>query len=269
MRKLSYILIASLIFGAASFAQKARDYENLGNAYYKQQKYSQAAEAYRKAILLRSGGTDIFADDASSCPTCKEATCSHAGHQSSAACRQVDCAHTDNCVLGAASSCSVPLRKQPDCARAWFLKGCDYEGRGEYAEALAAWRKSVEYDSSQAEAYYRMGRVYYKLGRYQKAVEACRAATVCRPGYLEAYYCMGNALYEQCKYADAICAYQNALSGNPHYAQVHYNLGMAYGKKSMYSEAICAFENALRIEPGYQKARLALNDACRKIAYCR
>ena len=267
MRKLSYILIASLLCSAAVFSQRAQDYENLGNAYYKQQKYSQAAAAYHQAIIIRAGGTDLFADNTESCPTCHQAQCTHKEH--AASCRQVDCAHTDNCVLGAASSCTVPLRKQPDCARTWFLKGCDYEGRGEYAEALAAWRKSVEYDPSQAEAHYRMGRVYYKLGRYPKAVESCKAATYYRPGYIEAYYCMGNALYEQRRYADAICAYQLALSSNPSYAQVHYNLGMAYGKKNLYSEAICAFENALRIEPDYQKARVALNDACRRIAYCR
>ncbi|MDR2498373.1 MAG: tetratricopeptide repeat protein [Tannerellaceae bacterium] len=236
MRKLSYILIAALLCSTAVLAQRSQDYENLGSAY---------------------------------CPTCHQATCTHKEHKSPAACRAVDCAHTDNCVLGAASSCTVPLRKQPDCARTWFLKGCDYEGCGKYAEALAAWKKSVEYDPAQSEVHYRMGRAYYKLGRYSKAVESCRTAAYYRPGYLDAYYCMGNALYEQRNYADAICAYQLALSCNPSYAQVHYNLGMAYGKKCMYSEAICAFEKALRIEPSYYKARVALNDACRKIAYCR
>jgi len=114
---------------------------------------------------------------------------------------------------------------------AWFARGIALEeDPGTQAEAIAAYHKVLEIESTHAAAHINLGTLYYNRQDFGLAEKHYRQAIEADPRYALAYFDLGNVLDETGRVKDAIQTYKTALQLAPTYADAHYNLALAYEK---------------------------------------
>jgi len=136
-----------------------------------------------------------------------------------------------------------------DKAEAHYGKAEAYNMLWQYAEALAAYKKSITIKPDYAEAYLGMGLAYEGLEQHADSIAAYKQAISIKPDYAEAYCNMGNVYWRMDQTAEAIGAYKKCITIDPDDADAHYGLGLAYEKLEQYPEAIAAFKKFIAIEP--------------------
>lgn len=85
-------------------------------------------------------------------------------------------------------------------ANVYFEEGQRLEDAGKYKEASKKYEKSVEADSTYAEAWSNLGHTYRKMGDFKKAVNAYNKAIKINPGLAEAHEYLGEAYAEKGKF---------------------------------------------------------------------
>ncbi len=151
---------------------------------------------------------------------------------------------------------------------AWMGIGYAFHMKGEYSEAITAYRKALDdpkFDG-RGHAWNNLGDALTAKGEYDEAIKACRKALddpeFDTPGY--AWNNLGRALVAKNEYDEAIKAFHEALT-DPKYdtpARVWANLGLAYERTGNRTRADYAYNRALRAaDPqgsDHARARLGL-----------
>jgi tetratricopeptide (TPR) repeat protein len=120
---------------------------------------------------------------------------------------------------------------QEDEAASWFARGIALEeDPATQTEALAAYQKVLEFESSHAAAHINLGTLYYNRQDFSLAERHYRAALQADPRYALAYFDLGNVLDETGRVQEAIQTYKMAIQLAPTYADAHYNLALAFEK---------------------------------------
>jgi len=131
------------------------------------------------------------------------------------------------------------------------------------SEAIAAYRKVIELDSTHAAAYINLGTLYYNRQDYVHAESHYRKAVEVDPRYALAYFDLGNVLDETGRVNDAIKAYKTALQLAPTYADAHYNLALAYEKTRQSRAALQHWRAYIRLDSSGPWATHAKNQVRR------
>ena len=129
-----------------------------------------------------------------------------------------------------------------------FEKGVMLYNSQQYEGAIAFFKKAVEKNPQQAEAYYHLGLCYKEL-KATEAVEAFKKAIQLKPDYAEAYFHLGVTYTRLNMQEEAIDALKEALRLKPDYDEALMNLGIAYGIAKKYSAAVAALEKSVAIFP--------------------
>ena len=120
------------------------------------------------------------------------------------------------------------VETHPEDADAWFRLANLYEGNGQYAEAIDAYKKVAKLRPSQGYVYVKMGTSYDQIGKPREAMEALKKAVRYMPGYAVAYNNLGIAYGKLGRSREEIAALKKALQLRPRYVTARYNLGIAY-----------------------------------------
>ena|SRR5208283_4866544 len=120
------------------------------------------------------------------------------------------------------------VESHPDDADAWFHIANLYEGNGQYAEAIDAYKKVAKLRPSQGFVYVKIGTSYDQIGKPREAVEALKKAVHYMPGYAVAYNNLGIAYGKLGRNREEIAALKKALQLRPLYVTARFNLGIAY-----------------------------------------
>ena len=153
------------------------------------------------------------------------------------------------CVVSVLPAFLCGCESKKDTAEAHYGKAEAYNMLGKYAEALAAYKKSIIIKPDYAEAYLGMGLAYGELGQHANSIAAYKQAISIKPDYAEAYCSMGDVYRRMDQTAEAIAAYKKCINIDPDDADAHYALGRTYEKLKQYAEAIAAFKKFIAIEP--------------------
>lgn len=152
----------------------------------------------------------------------------------------------------------LELAPEGGMARTCFGLGHAYVKSGRVAEAIAAYERAVDADSSYVEAHYNLGIAYGWSGRQDDAASAYRTVLRRTPDHPGARINLG-ITYAQIGMPDrAIEELQRAIAFHPKNADAQYNLAVVYEESGGISEAISGYERALEIAPDHQRARDAL-----------
>jgi len=146
------------------------------------------------------------------------------------------------------------LEFRPDYAEAYNNMGATLEEKGDKDEAIAAYRKALEFRPDYAEACHNLGNTLKAKGEVEEAVACYRKATEINPKYAEAFNSLGIALKEQGKLDEAIESYQKALELEPGGAGAYYNIANALGERGKADEAIERYLKAIELKPEYAEA---------------
>ena len=139
-----------------------------------------------------------------------------------------------------------------------FNMGLFYQKQGQYAQAFAAYQKTVELNPFHVEAYNNLGVLYKEVGEVDKAIQHYRKALAIDPHYVKAYNNLGVTLIRQGKLTEATAQFEHALELNPKNLESYTNLGVIYRRLSRMPEAIRAFEAALSIDPEHPESHYNL-----------
>ena len=142
-------------------------------------------------------------------------------------------------------------------------QGNEAQAAGNFSEAEAIWRRVLQDNPNNADAYYNLGRALSNQGKLEEAIAAYRQALKIYPNYAPAYNNLGVALRDQGKLEEAIAAYRQALKIHPNNAIAYNNLGVALRDQGKLEEAIAAYRQALKIHPNDAIAYNNLGNALR------
>jgi tetratricopeptide (TPR) repeat protein len=216
--------LRALQMAARWLAGDAGAHNNLGNAYGRLGRLSEAVASYRRALLLS--------------PAFAEAH-NNLGH-ALLELRQPD---------AAALSFRRAIDLRPGYAEAHDNLGTALLELGRPDEALASHRRALELEPQFCEAHNNLGNVWMELGNIGHALASYRRALDINPQFAEALNNLGHALRALGQLDDAAASYRRALAINPRFAEAHCSLGTALRLQGRTEEAQTSCRRALELRP--------------------
>ena len=108
-------------------------------------------------------------------------------------------------------------------ARAWFAIGYLFSKQGKHEEAIDAYSRSIDLNSTRAIPYNNRGAVRNELGQYEAAITDFDQVLRIDPNLAGAYSNRGNARAGMGQSKKAISDYDEALLLDPNYGEAYYN----------------------------------------------
>ncbi len=162
-----------------------------------------------------------------------------------------------------------------ESAEVYYNIGYIKTAKGEYDEALAAFRKATQINQMFAKAYKAMADVYIKIGNKAMAEKYLQMAgdifleremhdnaesifneiLKLNPDTINVYNSLGILYRRQNRTEDAIKLYEKAIKIDPNDENVHFNLGRAYLDINNTQMAKKCFAKAIKINPEFDTAR--------------
>ena len=141
-----------------------------------------------------------------------------------------------------------------------FRKAYEHQMQGEFDQAEALYRKSIEIFPT-AEAYTFLGWTYSLMGKYDDAITECRKAIQVDPDFGNPYNDIGAYLIEKGRPEEAIPWLEKAIVAKRYdsYCFPHYNLGRVWETKGEWVKALECYQRALKANADYTLADRALN----------
>jgi len=145
-----------------------------------------------------------------------------------------------------------------------FQQGNAAYNAGKYSQAEAIWRRVLQIEQKNAEAYVGLGNALYYQKKLEQAIAAYNKAIQIEPKNAYAYNGVGWVLLAQKKPNEAITAFQTAIQIDPRYANNYDGLGATLSEQGKLNEAIAAYQKAIQIDPKYGRAYNNMGIALRK-----
>jgi len=136
-----------------------------------------------------------------------------------------------------------------------FALAVEHHQKGELADAVVNYGKSLQLNPKVADAYNNMGVALRALGKLEAAVACYRRCLVLRPNNAGLYSNMGNALRELGRLQLSVAAHQTAIKLAPESPEAYYNLGLVLRDLGQVDQALAAFERTLGYNPDHADCR--------------
>lgn len=137
----------------------------------------------------------------------------------------------------------------------WWQRGCEAQMRGELAEAIELYTRSLEIHPT-AEAYTFRGWAYSFRGDLDHAIAECHCAIATDPTYGNPYNDIGAYLIQQHNYYDAIPWLKKACAATRYEAPFYprFNLGRVYEHLGDLVRAMNLYKTAYELNHEYNQA---------------
>ena len=150
------------------------------------------------------------------------------------------------------------IAKSPTCSDCYYNIGVAHTAKQQYAEAEAAFKKTIELKPDSGEAYTGLANIYNAQKKYDLAAEAsakaAQYAVATGGGGAETSYNQGVINFNAGKFAEAKTQFEAAVKADPKMAVAQYQLGMTALNLGLIPDAVAALEAYLQIEPSGPKA---------------
>ncbi len=245
-------------------------YNNLGTAYDKAKRYSEAEKLFRKAIQLDSGFVNAWANLAFLFKINQR-------YPEAEAALEKLCKLDSNSIpfFSSLGSFYLELNRPEDARRAYFKAyvldstniytrnalGRIYFYLGRYDEAIGLLNGVLDQDSTFSDAWSNLGMIYYVTNRFTEAEKYLMKYGVLEPHSVYPWYNMGNLCSAMKRYNEAEEYYNKALELDSTYSDTWSALAMVYFKTRYYKKAALRYARAIQLNPSnpyglYGRARL-------------
>ncbi len=152
----------------------------------------------------------------------------------------------------------TPTQTPTPSAGEHIQQGVEYAERGQFDKALAEYRRAIELEPDNADAYRNVGTSLGEQGQWEEAAVAYEKAIELDPEFGEAYGDLVAAYLKLDRLSDAVVAGEQAIELSPDYSGAHNNLGVAYNEQGRKDEAIAQWEKAIQLDPDSANPRVHL-----------
>lgn len=203
-------------------SEAAQKQYNLGDTYYNKGKFTQAIQAYQKAIQIN--------------PDFKWAW------------YKLGMVYYDqNYYNEAIENFQKAIQVDHDFVWAWDRLGNSYSSLKDFAKSIEAYNQAIRINPRFEWAWYDLGQDYFEQGKVDHAIKAFQEAIRADSNFEWPWYDLGNIFFNQDNYIQAISAYSEAIRLEPDFEWAWYNLGATYIKQTNYTQAIVAFRKAIEL----------------------
>jgi tetratricopeptide (TPR) repeat protein len=154
-----------------------------------------------------------------------------------------------------------------DRAMDFYLKGMTEFNEGDYKDAIIAFKKALDENPKDYQAYYALGQSYEKLNKTKEAEASYERAVNIKSDYLPAREVLGLLYFHQMNFKEAERHLKEAGTLESVAAEVYYALGEIEQRENACATAIIGYKQALKLNPDYLAARNGLKvaeDNCRQ-----
>ncbi len=136
--------------------------------------------------------------------------------------------------------------------------------QGKFDEAVANSRISVDLDPDNSVNRSNLAFALFRQGNIDEAIEQYQQVLKHDPHFARAYNDLGTMLVRQDKADQAVEYFQQAIDNDPYYADAHFNLAVVAMREERYADAVAHAQTALAIEPRHAAAHATLAMALSK-----
>ena len=137
----------------------------------------------------------------------------------------------------------------PDSIELGFQLGCLQAYAGQYAEAIAHFRRTVESQPGRADAWYFLGTSLLRLHRDNEALAALRTARALVPGHAKILRALADLEFRAGYPADALPLWQELLGIDPDDVDACLKTGETMSRLGLHDQAIASYETTLERMP--------------------
>ncbi|MCF6155740.1 MAG: tetratricopeptide repeat protein [Candidatus Brocadia sp.] len=202
----------------------ARACGNLGNAYFKNNRYEDAIQMYKKSLTFQYSYPFIHYN--------LGATYEKIG-----------------LIDKAIEEYKASLSKHNDNTLAFNNLGTIYDKQGLYDMAIEAYKQALTNNPYFPLSHNNLGNTYERIGDSEKALAEYQEALKIDDTYADAHNNLGAVYLKKGIPDKALVEFQKATQLNPGHRDAHYNLGIAYAGKGLYGEAIHELTLATKYNP--------------------
>jgi len=141
------------------------------------------------------------------------------------------------------------VEKYPEFTEAWYLLGKLYRKRGDWKNALNAYKKLTQLAPEDAEVYYRLGIAQRHEGKTDEAMSNFKFAAEIKPDFSRAFYSMASIYDAAGKTDKAIECLEKSLMGEERLEMAYNLLAEIYISTDRILEAIRVYDEAIRVHP--------------------
>lgn len=216
----------------------AQDFNRLGLALAKQKNYSEAITAYQQAIKLDPQYAEVYLNWGNTLSQ-------------------------QNNFTEAIGMYDRAIELDPNNEETYLKLGEALSQEKQWNRAIATYRQAIALDPQNPLLYHRLGKALQAKGNLQEAVAAYWQAIALDPDAGEIYNDLGEALDRQGKVPNAIAAYEKALEFNAKNADTYKNLCYAYHQQKQFRQAIAQCRQAIALNPNLGDVKFYLQEVQR------
>ena len=142
-----------------------------------------------------------------------------------------------------------------DSAQEYFERGQHLYQQGDYAGAVAAYRRAIDLDATHTTYFCELARAYLRLNQPEQALNAARDAISIKPQLPYPHFLLGYIHYTQGRCEDALTEYHRALDLEETGADIYYYIGKAHEKLGETGQAVAAYRQAIQQDPKHPYAQ--------------
>lgn len=218
-------------------------YHSLGDAYFELQQWNNAIASYQRALQLDPNFAWSYYNLGRTYTNLKQIDQAIAAYQKTLNLEPKIEACYEN--LGDALMALKENEKAASCYLT--LANIKFKNK-EIEQAIALYRQSVELNPNQAEVYYRLGQLQQQNGEISQAVKLYLKAITVKPEFPEPYLTLRNTPTNLDLLEESAKCYRQLIQKNPDYPPLYINLADALTKQNKIKEATDCYINAIRTQ---------------------
>lgn len=132
-----------------------------------------------------------------------------------------------------------------------LIRGKINAATGNYEEAVHDFRRVLDVEPRNSDAFGGLGRALESLGRDREAEASYQRAIELKPAHWLAYTALGNFYFREARYDEAVRQHRRVIALTPENSWGYNNLGAVYFGLGRSDEARAMFERSAAIKPNY------------------